>query len=288
MAINLADKYGKKVEERFNLDSVIAGKFSNDYDWDGVKSIKIYDVETYEPNDYNRTATGNRYGTPKEVQDDLQIMTITQDKSNSLTVDKGNNTEQMMIKNAAKVAKRQVRERYVPLRDKYCLNAWANFTCKSADEKTTYTVQSAVDSSVTESNIVKLLAKARAALVNKKVPMTNVFCYMGATNFALLAEAPTFQNLEKLGTKAVEAGVVGKCKGFKIVEVPDEYMPTDVNFMVVNKDAVLAPLKINDMNLHQNPPGLSGHQLDFRWIFDAFVKKTKVDGIYVSRSKAAA
>ena len=284
MAINLADKYSKKVEERFSLDSLVAGKTSNDFDWDGVKSIQVYDIETYEPVDYDRTSGSNRYGDPQEVQDSLQIMTIAQDKSNSLTVDKGNNTEQMMIKNAASVAKRQVRERYIPMRDKYCLNVWANFKLEDEEGNTIAQVQTKVDGNLTKSNIVEKISDGVTALVNKLVPITNCYLYIGASNYGKLANAPEFLSLEKLGQKAVEKGKVGEVHDLAVVRVPDSYMPAGVNFMIVKKEAVLAPVKIKDMNLHQNPPGISGHLLEFRWIFDAFVKKTKADGIYVSKS----
>ena len=284
MAINLAEKYSSKVEERYYLDSIVAGKTSKAYDWDGVKTIKVYDIETYEPNDYTRSGS-NRYGEPQEVQDTLQIMTITQDKSNALTVDKGNNTQQMMIKNAGKVANRQIRERYVPMLDKYCLNAWANFKHTDTEEEggKVYQPLSGVDASLTKSNIVERIVAGETAMINEKVPMTNCYLYIGATDFAKLTLSPEFLNLEKLGQKAVEKGKVGEVHDLSVVRVPDSYLPEGVNFMIVKKDAVLAPVQIKDMKLHQDPPGLSGHLLEFRWIFDAFVLKNKACGIYVSK-----
>lgn len=36
MAINLAEKYSPKVVSKFYQDSVILGKTSKKYDWDGV------------------------------------------------------------------------------------------------------------------------------------------------------------------------------------------------------------------------------------------------------------
>ena len=35
--INLATKYSPKVVDQFYLDSVVLGKTSKEYDWDGVK-----------------------------------------------------------------------------------------------------------------------------------------------------------------------------------------------------------------------------------------------------------
>lgn len=289
MAINLASKYAKKVEERFYLDSIVAGKTSSDYDWDGVQTIEVLDIETYEPNNYKRTGS-NRYGETKEVQDTKQIMTVTQDKSNSLSVDKGNNTQQMMVKNAGKVANRQIRERYVPMLDKYCLNAWANFKHTDTEEEggKVYQPLSGIDTSLTKSNIVERIVAGETAMINEKVPMTNCYLYIGATHYAKLSLSDEFFKVEKLAQKALEKGVVGEIHDMKVVRVPDSYLPENVNFMIVKKEAVLAPVQIKDMKVHQDPPGLSGHLLEFRWIFDAFVKKNKAVGIYVSKTQAAA
>lgn len=280
MAINLASKYSSKVVDKFYKDSVILGKTSREYEWDGVKSINVYTITTVAPGDYTRSGT-SRYGTPTEVQDTIQTMSIAKDRSVSLTVDKGNNKQQMMIKNAGKVMNAEMREQFIPEFDKYCLKTWAEYKNASSE-----TVQTKIDASVTKDNIVSLIAAGRTALVNKKVPLTNTYCYIGATNFGLLAQAPEFLNLDKLGPGAVENGVVGKCKGFAIVEVPDEYMPTDVSFMIVKKECVLAPTQIKDMKIHQDAPGISGALLEVRWLYDAFVLDTKKDGIYVSRTKA--
>ncbi len=277
MAINLAEKYSKKTADKFYKESVILGKTARQYEWDGVKSVNIYTITTVAPGNYNRSGT-SRYGTPTEVQDTIQTLPITRDRSVALTVDKGNNTQQMLIKNAGKVMSLEIREQFVPEMDKYCLDTWANYKNEDGGR-----VQYNVDSSVTKSNIVSLINKARVALVNKKVPLKNAYLYIGATNFALLTEAPEFTYLEKAGTKALEDGVVGKCKGFQIVEIPDEYLPTGVNFMVVCKESVEAPTQIKDMKIHQDAPGISGALLEVRWLYDAFVIDTKKDGIYVSR-----
>lgn len=272
MAINLAEKYSKKTADKFYTESVILGKTARQYEWDGVKSINVYTITTVAPGDYTRTGT-SRYGTPTEVQDTVQNLAITRDRSVSLTVDKGNNTQQMLIKNAGKVMAAQIREQFVPEMDKYCLATW------SAHEG----VQSGTDASITKSNIVAAINKARVALVNKGVPKKNAFLYIGATNFALLTEAPEFTYLEKAGTKALEDGVVGKCKGFQVVEIPDDYLPTGVNFMVVCKESVEAPTQIKDMKIHQDAPGISGALMEVRWLYDAFVLDAKKDGIYVSK-----
>ena len=52
--IHLAEKYSSKVAERFKMKSLATGFTNRDYDWDGVKSIKIYSIPTVPLYDYNR------------------------------------------------------------------------------------------------------------------------------------------------------------------------------------------------------------------------------------------
>ena len=281
MAINLAKKYEKQTADAFYHDSVILGKTNTSYKWDGVKSIVIYTINTKAPGNYTRTGTA-RYGQATEVEDTIQEMVITQDKAVALTVDKGNNTEQMMVKEAGKVLRLEIREQFVPMQDKYALNKWATYSEKVGD--VTYAVQSNVDASLTKNTIVSAINKGRTALVNKKVPLNNCYLYIKSSLYALLSEAPEFVNLEKLGTAATENGVVGKIKGFKTVEVADDYLQENVNFMIDNKDCVVSPTKIEDAKCHQDPPGISGHLLEVRWLFDAFVINTKANGVYVSKT----
>lgn len=282
MAINLAEKYSKKIVDKFYTDSVILGKTSTDYDWDGVKSIKVWTINTYDPVNYARPGQGtnalspaslSRYGQTQEVEDTIQTMTLTQDKAVSLSVDKGNNTQQMLIKNAGVVMARELRERFVPMFDKYVL-AQAN---TNSGTQTTH-------ASLTKSNIVEAIGDHVTALMNAETDPRDAYCFIGATNFGKLVLAPEFLNLDKLGEKAVDKGVVGRVRGLAIVPIPDSYLPSGVNFITFKKQSVLAPTQIKDAKVHQDPPGLSGALLEIRWLYDAFVLTTKNKGVIADRT----
>lgn len=280
MAINLAEKYSKKVADKFYTESVVLGKTNRDYDWDGVKSIKVYTITTQTPGTYSRTASGNRYGTPSEVQDTIQTMTITQDKGVSLVVDKGNNTQQMLVKNAGKVVAAELREQFVPMFDKYCLEQWAD---KAGTKKL-------LGAALTKSNIVEAIGDHVTELMNAGASLTDCYTFIGATEYSLLVNAPEFLNLEKLGTKALDNGVVGQVRGLSIVPVPDAYMPSitvgggakDVGILTIKKASVLAPTQIKDMKIHQDAPGISGALMEIRWLYDAFVLDAKNKGVIAS------
>lgn len=272
MAINLAEKYSKKVVEKFYTDSVILGKTSTEYDWDGVKSVKVWTITTQAPGNYTRSGV-SRYGTPSDVQDTVQTMTITQDKSVSLVVDKGDNTQQMLIKNAGKVMALELREQFVPMFDKYVL---AQCDTNSGTQT--------VHASLTKSNIVEAIADHVTALMNAETNPSDAYCFIGATNFGKLVLSPEFLNLEKLGEKALDKGVVGRVRGLAIVPVPDSYLPTGVNFITFKKGCVLAPTQIKDAKIHQDPPGISGGLLEVRWLYDAFVLTAKNKGVISDRT----
>ena len=113
MAINLAAKYSDKILTYFTQASIMKGMGNNDYSFEGVKTVKIYTPVTIPLGDYTRSGA-NRYGTPVEMQDTLQELTMTQDKGFALTIDKGNNMEQLNIKGAARMLRLQIDERVIP------------------------------------------------------------------------------------------------------------------------------------------------------------------------------
>ena len=280
--INLATKYSPKVVDKFYLDSVVLGKTSKEYDWDGVQSVKVWTINTYDPTDYNKPANDNaitgqhqRYGYTYEVADTIQTMTLTQDKAVSLSVDKGNNTEQMLIKNSGKVLALEMREKFIPMFDKYCLSVWGNpANVGTVTEQAT----------ITKSNIVDEISKHVTALRNKFATVDDAYCFIGESEYAMLLMAPEFINYNNptFANQHLEKGVMGKLRGLQIVPVPDSYFTdTNINFVTAKRSAILAPTKIKDMKVHTDPVGISGALMEIRWLYDAFVLATKKDGLAV-------
>lgn len=280
--INLATKYSPKVVDQFYLDSVVLGKTSKEYDWDGVQSVKVWTINTYDPTDYNKPANDDeisgqhkRYGSTYEVADTVQTMTLTQDKAVSLSVDKGNNTEQMMIKNAGKVMALEMREKFIPMFDKYCLSVWGDpANCGTVTEL----------ASPSKSNIVEAISDHVTALRNHFATVDDAYCFIGESEYAMLLLAPEFINYNNptFAPRNLEKGVMGKVRGLQIVPVPDSYFTdTNINFVTAKRSAILAPTKIKDMKVHSDPVGISGALLEIRWLYDAFVLDTKKDGLAV-------
>ena len=269
--INLATKYSKNVQERFYQESLTQSSFSKDLDMEftGVKSVKVYDIGTAPMNDYTRTGT-SRYGSPAELEDNVQEFIMTQDRSFTFTIDKGNDMEQNMIKKAGKAMSRQLREVVTPEIDKYRFQVWA----KNAG-------QGAALADPTKSTVFEMLVDAKAALDNKLVPQNNRTLYCSVSFYKVLIQCSEYLAIDKLGAGAIAKGKVGEILGMDVKMVPDTYLPANVLFMIIYKDSAISPVKLHEYNLHKDPPGISGYLAEGRFIYDAFVKGTKMDGIYV-------
>ena len=268
MAINLATKYSPKIVERYKTKSLteIPG-MCKDYDWQGVKSVKVYSLTPEELEDYTRSGS-NRYGEIKDVQDTVQEMTVTKDRSISLVIDKGDNTEQMAIKETGKVTAMQNDEVFYPEFDKYKLAVWG------ATTNTTGTA-----AALTTTNIYEKFLAGNEFLDENKVPGTGRVSFMTPKAYNLLKRCSEFVKQSETGQKMINSGHVGEVDGVQIIKVPSTYMPKNTPFIIMHPSCTVAPLKMQDINLHLNPPGISGHQIDMRWIYDCFVFDAKKNGI---------
>ena len=132
MAINYASKYAQKIDERFSREALTGAAVNNDYNFVGTKTVNVYSVPTAAMNDYSRTGT-NRYGTPAEIENDVQELTMEKDRSFTFTIDRGNFNDTQMANAAGAALQRQIREVVVPEIDTYrfgviCDNAGTTVT----------------------------------------------------------------------------------------------------------------------------------------------------------------
>lgn len=270
MAVNLADKYADKIQTVYVKESVVAGRLSNEYSFSGAKTVKVLTPQTIPMGAYKRTGT-NRYGDPQEMQDTVQELTLTQDRSFSLTVDKGNNADQMNLKGAGKMARLQMAERAVPENDKYCLTVLANKAGTIVGNST----------ALSKSNIVDRISEGTQALDDAEIPGEGRTLFVPASVYKLLKHSDEFMAVESLGKKALAKGIVGEYDNMPVVKVPKGRWPENVNFIIAHRQAATNPVKIADLRLHKDPPGISGDLLEGRNYYDCFVFAPKCGGVYV-------
>lgn len=280
MAINLAEKYEKKVEERFKLKSLTEAFINRDYDWTGVKTVKVYSIPTVPLNDYNKEGT-NRYGTPTELEDTIQEMPVNQDKSFTFTIDKGNNQDQMNVKGAGKALAREIDEVIVPTKDMYRLDVMVKSAVKNGGTNATPTA-------ITKSNAYEMFLDGQEYLDNKKVPVTGRVAGISARMYKFLKLDPSFVKNSDLGQKITINGQVGEVDGVKIVKLPASYLPEGCAFVITHPSVTTSPDKLADYKIHDNPPGINGNLVEGRVRYDAFVKDAKKEGIYAHQESAIA
>ena len=268
MAIHLHEKYASEIQSKFTRESLISGRLSNDYSFTGVKTVNITTPLTVPMVDYTRTGS-NRYGTPQEMQDVVQEMTLTQDKSFSLTIDKGNNADQNGVKAAGKMLSLQIAEQAVPTMDKYCFEMLAQKAGKIV-----------ADTKPTKANIVTRITAGTTYMDDHEVPAEGRTLYVTSEMYSYLRLSDEFQKCDPLLEKSLAKGQVGTFDGMAVVKVPAGRWPANVHFIIVYKGSACAPVKLNDTKLHTDPPGISGSLLEGRQYYDLFVYGAKCDGVY--------
>jgi hypothetical protein len=269
--INLAEKYSKQVQERFYEDSYTQSMFSKDLDAEfvGVKTVRVYEVDTAPMNDYTRSGT-SRYGTPKELNDNIYEFQMKKDRSFTFTIDKGNQAEQMNIKEAGKCLRRQMREKVTPEIDEYRMKVWAEQAGQHV----------ALTAAPSKATIVEQLMDANVALDKLHVPKKNRTFVIDISYYKYLKLASEWIGIDVLGRKSLEQGVIGTFDGTPVKAIAT--MPSNVYFMLILKNAAISPMKLKDYKIHTNVPGISGNLVEGRVMYDAFVKPTMAAGIYVA------
>lgn len=270
MAINLASKYSGKIQEKFKKSSFLAGNTSNAYDFAGVRSLTIYTPETVPLNNYKRDGA-NRFGTPVEMEDTIQELTMTQDKSFALTIDKGNNSDQLMTKEAGKMMKLQIEEQVTPYTDKYAIRRFIEQagTIKGV-------------TAPTKSTIIGMIFDAATALDDFMVPDNDRILYVPTSVYNMIRLSPEFIGVDKLAEQSLVKGQMGMIADMKVIKMPQSYFPVDTYFLITYKQSVLFPFKIKTARILKNAPGIDGALLEGRQYFDAFVIGTKANGVYAA------
>lgn len=273
MAINYASKYAAQIDERFSKEAMSAGAVNQDYDFVGVKTVNVYSVPTAAMHDYTRSGS-NRYGTPEELENSVQELTMSQDRSFTFTIDRGNYSDTQMSNAAGMALQRQIREVVVPEIDKY------RFAKICANAGTTAT------GAITKTNAYDVFLDGTTALVDNSVPTAGAVAYVSSAFYKLIKLDPAFIKQGDLAQNIAIKGQVGEIDGIPLVVLPKSYLPAGVEFFVTNKIATTAPVKLSEYKIHDNPPGINGWLVEGRLYHDAFVIDNKKKAIYVHKSGA--
>lgn len=269
MAVNLAVKYHPQLVKKFTAESFLAGRTNQSYDFNGVKSITVTSIVTIATGAYDRTASSNRYGTPTELQDTIQEMTMTQDRSFSFIIDKGNNSDQMNIKKAGEALDEQLKEVNIPEMDAYAFSVFFKKAGKIAGI-----------SAPSASTIIGLMADAIKWMVNNRIGKDNLTFFIGATYYNILRLSTEVIAIDPMAEKSLGKGIVAHFMGVPIAELPDDLIPTNAFFMLAHRTPMVYAMKFKTLKINLNPQGIDGVLVEGRHYYDAWVLGQKANGIY--------
>lgn len=275
MAINYAEKYSSKVDERFTLGSLTNGLVNNEYDWIGVSTVKVYSIPTVGMNDYSLTGT-SRYGTPSELGNEVQEMTVEQDRAFTFTIDRKSYDDTQMTMEAGKALRRQIDEVVIPEIDAYRIAALVTNALEDH----------IVEADVTKSNAYEEFLKVQELLDDAKAPVGGRVCLVTPAYLNKLKLDEAFTKKGDMATQIAINGLVGEVDGVPVIKAPTSYFPEGVDFIITNPIAMPAPVKLQEYKIHTDAPGISGWLIEGRVRYDAFVLNEKKPAIGVHKKAA--
>lgn len=279
MAINLVTKFTDHVDELFTAESKKSLLTNNDYDWTGAHTIKVHKVNTVSMNDYDRAGTGkntSRFGVLGKVENELEEFTLRKDRSFTFVIDKMDKDETGGVLSGASALARQQREIIIPEVDTYTYGVMA----ANAGTKV-------VDVTLTESNIYDEIIKGTELLDDEDVPDTGRVLTVVPEVYRMMKKCPDLSLDCDVTEKQRLSGVIAMVDGMDVVKISKKRMPANAGFMICHPVATVAPTKLEDYRVHQDPPGISGELVEGRIVYDAFVLDNKKKAIYYVENKPA-
>jgi len=273
MPIELATQYLPYVDEMFAAESKKSLLTNQDFSWDGAATVKVYKISTAAMNDYGRSgpAQGNwsRYGEVLGLDASTETLTLSRDRSFTFAIDKLDEDETKRQMQAASALARQLREVVMPEVD-----AWVYAQmCARAGNKP-------AAKALTAGNIYAEIIKGSNALDNAEAPDAGRVLLITPDTYLLMKQAKDIVMETDIGTDMRLRGVISNLDGLTVIRVPANRVPEGFGFLIAHPVATVAPTKLADYKIHQNPPGISGSLVEGRVNYDAFVLGNKAGGLY--------
>ena len=274
MAINLVTQFQPYVDEIFTKESKKELVTNQDFDWTGAHTIKVYKISTGTMNEYDRAGTGSgakgsRYGAVQSLDATTEEFTLKNDRSFTFAIDKLDTDETAQQLAGASALARQQREVVIPEVDSYVYGVMA----AGAGTKPTAVA-------LTPENIYDEITKGTNTLDNAEVPDENRVIIVSTDVYRLMKKSKDIVMETDIDTNVRKQGVVSNLDGAAVIKVPAGRLPENCGFIMCHPCATVAPTKLEDYKIHQDPPGISGSLVEGRICYDAFVLDNKKVAIY--------
>lgn len=261
------------VDEMFTTESKKSLLTNTDFDWTGAHTVKVYKISTVSMTDYDRVGTGNgadgsRYGTVGALNATTEEFTLTKDRSFTFAIDKLDKDETGMQLQAATALSRQQREIIIPEVDTYIYGVMTT----NAGIKPTAVA-------LTAENIYEKILEANNSLDNAEVPETGRVLVVTPDVYLLMKKCTDITMETDIGNDLRLKGVIAMIDGLTVIKVPAARLPETFGFMIAHPVATVAPVKLEDYKIHEDPPGISGALVEGRICYDAFVLDNKKKAI---------
>lgn len=280
MAIELATKFQPHTDEQFKAESKKSLLTNTDYEWTGAHSIKVYKVTTSQMNDYGRSGPteGNwsRYGAVAGLDATTEEMTLKKDRSFTFAIDKLDQDETQSQLAAASALARQTREVVIPEVDAYTYGVMAEKAGNKPDAL-----------ELTVENIYAEILKGSQALDDAEVHEAGRVLVVIPAVYALMKKCKDIAMETNVGNELRLQGVIGILDGMNVQKIPANRLPAGFGFMIAHPCATVAPTKLEDYKIHEDPPGISGSLVEGRICYDAFVLDNKAKAIYYQAQPVA-
>lgn len=260
------------IDERFALESktdVCVNKGIR-LDFNGKNSVTIYTVNTVAEGDYVR-AGSNRFGSLVELGDGQETFTLSQDKAFTFTVDQGNLEDSMLVTEANKAVKRQIREVSIPTTDKYVLTTIQAYAIANSQSAT---------AALTAANAYTKFITANGVLTDALVPEDNRVCFLPVASLNLLKLDQNFSKQCDTAYADLKKGIIGVIDGVTLVLVPTSYLPASTGYLFVYNQIAVSPHKFDMIRILTDVQGIHGAVAEGRRYYDCFIPTQRATGIY--------
>lgn len=273
--IDYAKKYSGEVVEKFTEGAKSNGVLSNEYDFSGVKSVLVYNVGQVTLQDYNRKSATDRFGTADQLDARTEEMTLSQEKSFNAVIDKLDLDDSQRALEAGKVLNRTLKDVVIPHLDTYRFGKIA--TAGATKEEV----------AITKENAYEQLTIGNEKLDDLEIPAEGRTAYVTPKMYRLLKNSKDVILDVDVSAEQRAQGVLGLIDGLQIVKVPTTRFPENCNFMIVGRDAVVAPVKLAVYRALTEVPGMLGTKLEGLIYHDCFILEERKKAIYVCNEPAS-
>jgi len=277
--LNYAAKYASDVDKRFTLGALSQGVVNQNFEWVGVETVKVFSRDLATLGNYSMSGT-SRYGTPNDLGNAVQEMTLSQDKAFTYIIDRKTAEDTNGTMEAAATLAENVDNVVIPALDVY---RFAKIVSKAPTSGTVTGKNHTVTASITVANAYSEFLKLQELLDDDKAPAGGRVAVVTPGYLNLLKLDENFVKRGDMATRIGINGVVGEVDGIPLIKVPSSYLPANVDFFITNPIAAPSPVKISELKIHTDAPGISGSLVEARFYYDCFVLNHKKDAIAVHK-----